>query len=101
MTIKDIDTQEELKFTHDQWLSRIQGDFDVAREFPVATAASMCWVWIRIDNHYSELNGSKNDNNQVIIPPATKLGGGVYWNHPVRPSVRPSVCPSVCRRAVR
>ena len=24
-------------------------------------------------------------------------GGGVYWNHPVRPSV----CPSVCRRAVR
>ena len=30
----------------------------------------------------------------IIIPPATKLGG-VYWNHPVRPSV----CPSVCRRA--
>ena len=23
----------------------------------------------------------------VVIPPATKLGG-VYWNHPVRPSVR-------------
>ena len=22
-------------------------------------------------------------------------GGGVYWNHPVRPSVRPSVCLSV------
>ena len=34
----------------------------------------------------------------VIIPPATKLGGGVYWNHPVRPSVRPSVCPSVDAR---
>ena len=30
----------------------------------------------------------------LIIPPATKLGG-VYWNHHVRPSVRPSVCPSV------
>ena len=30
-----------------------------------------------------------------IIPPATKLGG-VYWNHPVRPSVRLSVCLSVC-----
>ena len=26
----------------------------------------------------------------VFIPPATKLGG-VYWNHPVRPSVCPSV----------
>ena len=26
----------------------------------------------------------------IFIPPATKLGG-VYWNHPVRPSVRPSV----------
>ena len=38
--------------------------------------------------------------NEVIIPPATKLGG-VYWNHPVRPSVRLSVRPSVCRRAVR
>ena len=25
---------------------------------------------------------------QLIIPPATKLGGGVYWIHPV--------CPSVC-----
>ena len=25
-----------------------------------------------------------------IIPPATKLGG-VYWNHPVHPSVCPSV----------
>ena len=24
----------------------------------------------------------------VVIPPATKLGGGVYWNHPVCPSVR-------------
>ena len=40
----------------------------------------------------------------IIIPPATKLGG-VYWNHPVRPSVRPSVCLSVCpsvdARAVR
>ena len=35
----------------------------------------------------------------IIIPPATKLGGGVYWNHPVRPSVRPSVRLSVCRRA--
>ena len=28
--------------------------------------------------------------NQLIIPPATKLGG-VYWNHHVRLSVRPSV----------
>ena len=35
--------------------------------------------------------------NLLIIPPATKLGGGVYWNHPVRPSV----CPSVDARAVR
>ena len=25
----------------------------------------------------------------LIIPPATKLGGGVYWNHHVRPSVCP------------
>ena len=33
-----------------------------------------------------------------IIPPATKLGGGVYWNHPVRPSVCPSVRPSVDAR---
>ena len=30
-------------------------------------------------------------NQHIFIPPATKLGGGVYWNHPVRPSV--------CRRA--
>ena len=31
---------------------------------------------------------------QVIIPPETKFRG-VYWIHPVRPSVRPSVgrCP--------
>ena len=27
----------------------------------------------------------------LVIPPATKLGGGVYWNHPVRLSVRLSV----------
>ena len=27
---------------------------------------------------------------RIFIPPATKLGG-LYWNHPVRPSVRPSV----------
>ena len=26
-------------------------------------------------------------NAYIIIPPATKLGGGVYWNHPVRLSV--------------
>ena len=24
----------------------------------------------------------------LLYPPATKLGGGVYWNHLVRPSVR-------------
>ena len=30
--------------------------------------------------------------NVFIIPPASKvLGGGVYKNHPVRPSVRPSM----------
>ena len=28
---------------------------------------------------------------RFIIPPAMKLGGGVYWNHPVRPSVCLSV----------
>ena len=32
---------------------------------------------------------------RVIIPPATKFRG-VYWIHPVRPSVCPSVCLSVC-----
>ena len=37
--------------------------------------------------------GKGNTVFQVIIPPATKLGG-VYWNHPVRLSV-----PSVCSRA--
>ena len=42
----------------------------------------------------------KSDKTCIIIPPATKLGG-VYWNHPVRPSVRLSVCPSVDARAVR
>ena len=31
----------------------------------------------------------------IIIPPATKFRG-VYWIHPVRPSVCPSVCLSVC-----
>ena len=35
----------------------------------------------------------------IIIPSATKLRG-VYWIHPVRPSVCPSVCPSV-RPSVR
>ena len=35
-------------------------------------------------NYYTPLN-------KVIIPPSTKLGGGVYWNHPVCPSVRLSV----------
>ena len=28
--------------------------------------------------------------SHIVIPPATKLGG-VYWNHPVRPSVCLSV----------
>ena len=36
---------------------------------------------------------------RIIIPPATKLKG-VYWIHPVRPSVCPSVCLSV-RPSVR
>ena len=31
----------------------------------------------------------------IIIPPETKFRG-VYWIHPVRPSVCPSVCLSVC-----
>ena len=30
--------------------------------------------------------GKKTLNFAIFIPPATKLGG-VYWNHPVRPSV--------------
>ena len=30
----------------------------------------------------------------LLYPPKRSLGG-VYWIHPVRPSVRPSVCPSV------
>ena len=32
-----------------------------------------------------------------LYPHPTKLEGGVYWNHLVRPSVRLSVRPSVCR----
>ena len=44
--------------------------------------------------------GFYTPRNEVIIPPATKLGG-VYWNHPVRLSVCLSVRQSVCRRAVR
>ena len=40
-----------------------------------------------------------------VIPPRNEVRGGVYWNHPVRPSVRLSVCLSVCpsvdARAVR
>ena len=30
-----------------------------------------------------------------IYTPRNEVRGGVYWNHPVRPSVRPSVCLSV------
>ena len=39
------------------------------------------------------------ENTSVIIPPATKLGGGYTGiTLSVRPSVRPSVCPSVDAR---
>ena len=31
----------------------------------------------------------------LIIPPAQRSCWGVYWFHPIRPSVCPSVCPSV------
>ena len=34
----------------------------------------------------------------LLYPRPTKLEGGVYWIHLVRPSVRLSVRPSVCRR---
>ena len=29
---------------------------------------------------------------QLLYPPQNEVLGGVYWFHPVRPSVRPSVC---------
>ena len=36
---------------------------------------------------------------KLFYTPRNEVRGGVYWNHPVRPSVCLSVSPSVCRRA--
>ena len=59
---------------------------------------SSCGYWIGLSDQQVGIWYSMTYTvKSFIIPPATKLVGGVYWNHPVRPSV----CLSVCRRAVR
>ena len=48
-------------------------------------------MFIKLDKH-----ANHDLKTNLIIPPATKLGGGgVTWNHPVHLSVCLSVCLSV------
>ena len=57
---------------------------------PYSCLTAVMHEWIR------EVAKLLNEWIIFLYPRPTKLEGGVYWIHLVRPSVRPSIRPSVC-----
>ena len=60
--------------------------------------ASRTWSNSLMIGIYLAASARKHEN--ILLYPPKRSLGGVYWIHPVRPSVCPSVCPSV-RPSVR
>ena len=52
-----------------------------------------------LESNFSGRMGNLSDKS-FLYPHPTKLEGGVYWIHLVRPSIRPSVCRRHCFRSI-
>ena len=63
-------------------------------EYWIKCVSTSTLVWVRVRVLHIQNTKFMSISLTFLYPPKRSLGG-VYWIHPVRPSVRPSVCPSV------
>ena len=68
----------------------------ILRQDLIAHMYTQDTILVHWDRHWSHQIG----DGFSLLYPTQQSWGGVYWIHPVRPSVCPSVCPSV-RPSVR